>query len=88
MQATRQIHRGAFLFAVLLLLLSVVPLHAQIAAPNRVLDLDGKDGSYVELPAGAFTNDSVVTVEGWVKWESFQGYQRFFDFTVGGRVYP
>src|ERR1700752_3960960 len=50
---------------------------------NHVLELDGKN-SYVELPAGAFTNYSVVTVEGWVKWMQFRNYSRFFDFAVGG----
>ncbi len=60
----------------------VSPLHAQPSAPNRVLDLDGKDGSYVELPASAFTNQTLVTVEGWVKWESFQEASRVFDFAL------
>src|SRR5262245_45022602 len=48
------------------LLLSVTAASAQ----NRVLELDGKNG-FVELPANAFTNLNEVTVEGWVKWESF-----------------
>jgi len=76
---------SAFGFALLLLLAEPLALHAQPAAPNRVLDLDGKDGSYVELPAGAFTNYSVVTVEGWVKWDRFLNCSRFFDFAVGDR---
>jgi signal transduction histidine kinase/DNA-binding response OmpR family regulator len=50
---------------------------------NRVLDLDGL-GSYAEIPADAFTNLTEVTVEGWVKWESFAHMSRFFDFTLGG----
>ena len=61
-----------------MLLVSLVPLHAQPAAPNRVLELDG-NGSYVELPAKLFTNE-VVTVEGWVKWREFGVYSRFFEF--------
>ncbi|MSU61055.1 MAG: LamG domain-containing protein [Pedosphaera sp.] len=93
MQATDPRERGAFLFAVLLLLLSLVPLHAQPAAPastlnsalatRRVLELDGTN-SYVELPLGAFTNLDEVTVEGWVKWESFGNYSHFFDLTLAG----
>jgi len=58
-------------------------LCAQTTRPNRVLDLDG-NGSYVELPADAFTNLTEVTVEGWVKWESFRENSRFFDFTLTG----
>ena len=53
------------------------------AATNRVLQLDG-DGSYVEFPPGAFTNLDEMTVEGWVKWESFGNWSRFFDFTLAG----
>ncbi|PYI80883.1 MAG: hypothetical protein DME26_20780, partial [Verrucomicrobia bacterium] len=49
----------------------------------RVLELDGTN-SFVELPAGAFTNLDEVTVEGWVKWESFGSMSRFFDFTLAG----
>src|SRR6185369_4670372 len=56
---------------------------AETASPNRVLELDGAD-SFVELPAGAFTNLDEVTVEGWVKWESFGAMSRFFDFTLAG----
>ncbi len=51
---------------------------------SKVLELDGKD-SFVELPSGAFTNLDEVTVEGWVKWESFGSYSRFFDLFVGSR---
>src|SRR6185436_10573934 len=47
---------------------------------SKVLELDG-NGSFVELPADAFTNLTEVTVEGWVKWESFKPMSRFFDFT-------
>ncbi len=50
---------------------------------NHVLELDGTN-SFVELPAGAFTNLDEVTVEGWVKWDSLQPYSRFFDFTFAG----
>ncbi len=61
-------------------------VHAQPATTttNRVLELDGH-GSYVELPASAFTNLTDVTVEGWVKWESFNSFSRFIDFRVGNR---
>jgi len=50
---------------------------------SKVLELDGTN-SFVELPAGAFTNLDEVTVEGWVKWESFGSMSRFFDFTLAG----
>jgi ligand-binding sensor domain-containing protein len=52
--------------------------------PSKVLELDGTN-SFVELPADAFTNLDEVTVEGWVKWESFGTMSRFFDFTLAGR---
>ena len=65
------------------LLAQLSPLHAQPAPIFPVLDLDGKD-SYVELPAGAFTNLYEVTVEGWVKWAKFLSSSRFFDFTLAG----
>src|SRR5439155_14938683 len=55
-------------------------LHAQPAPPpNRVLDLDGT-GDYVRLPSFAFTNLSQATIEGWMKWRSFNYTARFFDF--------
>ncbi len=78
------------------LFIQPAPVHAQPAAQpsalrsqlspaprNHVLELDGTN-SYVELPLGAFTNLDEVTVEGWVKWESFGNMSRFFDFTLGG----
>ena len=60
------------------------PLPAQPAATRHVLELDGTN-SFVELPATAFTNLDEVTIEGWVKWESFGSCSRFFDFWLGGR---
>src|SRR5262249_32009253 len=50
---------------------------------TSVLELSGTN-SYVELPADAFTNLDEVTVEGWVKWESFERMSRFFDFAFKG----
>jgi hypothetical protein len=47
-----------------------------------VLELPS-EGSFVELPADAFKDHSVVTVEGWVKWGQFKRNSRFFDFAVG-----
>jgi signal transduction histidine kinase/ligand-binding sensor domain-containing protein/CheY-like chemotaxis protein len=67
----------------LLLLLcqgTLVSVHAQPEAiPNRVLDLDGND-SFVELPTGVFSGLTNATVEGWMKWRTFQAHSRFFDF--------
>src|SRR5881296_1985690 len=67
-------------------LLAALSLAAQPSpspAASRVLELDGTN-SFVELPADAFTNLDEVTVEGWVKWESFGSMSRFFDFTLAG----
>ncbi|MSU36744.1 MAG: hypothetical protein EXS36_16930 [Pedosphaera sp.] len=47
----------------------VATLHAQPAATNHVLELDGKD-SYVELPPNVFNGLTEATVEAWVKWKS------------------
>ena len=66
--------------ACLLLFLSLAaPLHAQPAAINRVLALDGKE-SYVELPPNVFTNLTEATVEVWAKWDSFLMHSRIFEF--------
>jgi PAS domain S-box-containing protein len=48
---------------------------------SKVLELGGTN-SYVELPSSAFTNLDEVTVEGWLKWESFGSMSRFFDFAL------
>jgi len=53
---------------------------AGAAAQNRVLDLDGTR-DYVQLPGFVFTNLSQATIEGWMKWRSFNAASaRFFDF--------
>ncbi len=49
------------------------------AALDVVLQLDGTN-SFVELPPDIFTNLTEATVEGWVKWQAFSSYSRFFDF--------
>jgi len=49
-------------------------------ANNRVLDLDGTDGTYVELPPNMINNLTNLTVEGWVRWRSFGDWSRFFEF--------
>ncbi|MSU62219.1 MAG: hypothetical protein EXS31_07465, partial [Pedosphaera sp.] len=84
-QATQQKHRGAFLFAVLLVLLSVVRLEAQPAAPNYVLSLGGTNG-FLELPGGAFNDLEEVTIEGWVKWMDDHEWSRLFDFGKAERT--
>jgi signal transduction histidine kinase/ligand-binding sensor domain-containing protein/DNA-binding NarL/FixJ family response regulator len=48
---------------------------------NHVLQLDGKN-SYVELPPDIFNGLDEATVEGWVKWDSFGRYSRFFDVGI------
>ena len=47
--------------------------------PNHVLSLDG-NGDYVSLPSDIFSDLTEATVEGWVRWESFGNWSRFFDF--------
>jgi len=58
---------------------------ANPAAANHVLELDGTN-SCVELPPGIFAGLTEATVEGWVKWESYQNMSRFFDLEIGGRM--
>jgi len=44
-----------------------------------VLSLDG-DGDYVQLPSDIFNHLDEATVEGWIRWETFSTWARFFDF--------
>ncbi|MBI3414119.1 MAG: response regulator [Verrucomicrobia bacterium] len=50
-----------------------------LAVTNRVLRLDGTN-SFVEVPLNPPDEFKDVTVEGWVKWESFGNGTGFFDF--------
>lgn len=50
---------------------------------SNVLELDGTN-SFMELPSGAFSDLTVATIEGWVRWDRFNMHSRFFDFVVGG----
>ena len=34
----------------------------------------------MELPSDIFNNLEEATVEGWLKWDRFRSYSRFFDF--------
>ena len=60
-----------------------------VTRQNKVLDLDGNDGTYVELPPNMINHLTNLTVEGWVRWRSFGNWSRFFDFgktQTGSRV--
>ena len=52
------------------------------SASNRVLELDG-NGSFVELPPDILRGLKEVTVEGWVRWDEFRDYSRFWSFGEG-----
>ncbi len=58
------------------------------AGPGAVLDGSGQlvlSGSgYVNLPNGLISALQNVTVVTWVKWSNGAGYQRIFDFGLGG----
>lgn len=45
---------------------------------NRVLELGG-DGDFVKLPSEIFNGQSIITVEGWVKWNRFAYNSRCFE---------
>src|SRR6185369_10736717 len=66
-----------------LLLSQLSPVHAQPAAPNRVLELDG-NGSYVELPTSLFTNLEAATIELWVWVENYVRDAHFLQFGQPG----
>jgi len=51
-----------------------------LADQNKVLDLDGSDGTYVELPPNMINQLTNMTVEAWVQWRSIGFWSRFFDF--------
>ena len=53
---------------------------------GSVLELGG-NGDYVEFSDAAFTDLSKVTVEGWVKWDSFQVGSRFIDIAMDGFLF-
>ena len=99
MQPTKRHPRGPCVFAVLLLLCSVAPLHAQTAqpgnlqpstfnlqptpTPNRVLELDGTN-SFVELPPNIFNELTEATVEFWARWDRLDGPGWKRPFSYGG----
>ena len=76
--------RSIFLFGLLIGAAFFAQLYAVQAQPalanNRILDLDGTDGTYVELPPNMINHLKNLTVEGWVRWRSFGNWSRFFDF--------
>jgi signal transduction histidine kinase/ligand-binding sensor domain-containing protein/CheY-like chemotaxis protein len=56
------------------LLAPISPLHAQPATPlstNRVLELGGAQGGYVELRANILNELTEATVEFWARWRSY-----------------
>lgn len=63
-----------------------LPSAPSAADMDYVLELDGTN-SFVELPAGAFTNLTKVTVEGWVKWNSFRYMSRFADLALSNYTF-
>lgn len=63
-----------------------LPSAASVVDMESVLELDGTN-SFVELPAGAFTNLTRVTVEGWVKWNSFRYMSRFADLALSNYTF-
>ena len=56
-----------------------LPSAAEFKPLDMVLELDGTN-SFVELPPNIFNDLTEATVEGWVKWDDFGAFSRFFDF--------
>lgn len=65
---------------------AAMPAVPEAQPMDNVLTLDGTN-SYVELPAGALTNLTHATVEGWVKWNSFRYMSRFVDLALSGYLF-
>jgi signal transduction histidine kinase/CheY-like chemotaxis protein len=70
---------GLWIMSLVLLFARLATIHAQPAAPNRVLELDGT-GSYVRLPANVFANLTQATVEAWVRIGRLRDNSHFLDF--------
>jgi signal transduction histidine kinase/CheY-like chemotaxis protein/ligand-binding sensor domain-containing protein len=51
---------------------------AAATTANRVLELDGQPGSTVQLPQHIFASLNEGTVEGWLRWSSFNRFSAFF----------
>ena len=47
-----------------------------------MLLLDGND-SYFDLPPDILSGLDEATIEGWVRWDEFRSYSRFFSFGEG-----
>ena len=77
---------GVFVFAFTLLAQTPAALPPVAATDKRVLELDGK-GSFVELPPDILRGLEAVTVEGWVRWDDFGEWSRFFSFGEGSNKY-
>jgi len=59
--------------------LPAAPVPEGPAEENRVLALDGS-GAHLNLPVGMFGNLREATVEAWVRFDTLEGFQRFFSF--------
>ena len=47
---------------------------------GKVLSLPGKEGAYVQIPAGTLEGVDAISVTGWLFLRSDSTWQRFFDF--------
>ncbi len=67
-----------------------IPQAGAVPAPGPGAVLDGAgqlvlDGTgYVDLPNGLISKWQDITVVTWLKWSNGAGYQRIFDFGLGG----
>jgi signal transduction histidine kinase/DNA-binding response OmpR family regulator/ligand-binding sensor domain-containing protein len=61
------------------LTLPTPPARAALPNENQVLALDG-GGGHLDLPVGMFGNLREATVEAWVRFDTFAGFQRFFSY--------
>jgi hypothetical protein len=68
--------------ALIIMAISVFSMNAMAQDTSNsmnVLHLDG-EGGYIEIPFAATYGLLEATVEGWVRWESFNKDSRVFDF--------
>jgi serine phosphatase RsbU (regulator of sigma subunit) len=71
------VHRRPVRWLAFLLLLLAAGLTGRGAEPERAWFGDGEN--YLVVPTQAFQSAPEITVEGWIRWDGFGRYSRFYD---------
>ena len=59
------------------------PAEAGPDRQNNILELHGGESTFVQLPPDILRGLDEATVEGWVRWDEFREFSRFFSFGEG-----